>query len=265
MPGLRFVQQNGGKVFVPKQAMGLMGYSENGASSITATGQIYAGDILVLTNAATWTAGTIPVVRQLKIADQYTSGPHYYTSDHSTGAIAGVFGVAAHSAASDASGNHQALALPYTAAYPYPFSEPGLYPADPTTGKGVISAFDASGNVFAARYNYETTMTIAALKMLPGNLAAITAITGTGSNGIPTGVMGYYVDTIGASTTPQFVGIIRCIGWNTNDPAYQATIGAATPVGWTGSATAPFPQTPEMIFEFVTTYCQTENRVPYSV
>ena len=265
MAGLRYAGQLGGKEFSPNRIYGLMGYSENGnstGSSTYLTGQIWAGDLLVLTtyNQATSASGTLPVVRQLNTLDQSDSS-HYYTSDHSTGAVAGVYGVSCSTAASNSTGQHQTPAVQYSAAYPYPYSEPMTYVNDPTSGHGVLPIFAASANVFAGRIYGGTTRMAAALQALPGTLGGITLLLGTGTNGIPAGQM-YYAPDVNATAAQQ---IIRFIGWNTEDPYYASTLGLPTPGGFTGS-TSPLNQaTPEIFFVFVDSFCQSLNGVPYSV
>lgn len=237
MPGISFAGNRGGQTFAPFIQRYLL------ANSLTGTGTppaaaIQAGDLVVLTTKSNLTSNSNVVMRQLLAADKTA---HYKEGTP----VAGILGVAAWAAQSNASGVATAPpplgAISTNAAINYPLSQAGMQQADNASGRSYMAAevFNA-GAIFQGRL--DTAAGAITLQHQYDDILAGFILT------VVSGITTYTIDT-GASASDQ---CIRIIGPNENDPLYNTLVAQNAAVG------------PSVFFQMLGSFSQYETGVPYS-
>lgn len=235
MPGLRFSGSNAGFVDVPNVRPVLLGNSLTGTGTPPAAA-IQAGDVICLTTVAALTSSGNVVGRMLLAAD--------VTAVYKEGTpVAGIYGMARDSSASNASGVAQAPpplgGIQTSAAIPYPYSYAGTMPPDDATGRSQLSVdVFYPGQIFAAPL-YPGGGAVTVQHQYDDTLAGLRLST-------TAGVTTYLVD-VGATTK-----ILRIIAPNMQDPLYNTLVATSATFGC------------EVFFEVLETYCQALTGVPYS-
>lgn len=235
MPGFRYVGSRAGFVDVPDVRPVLLGNSLTGTGTPPAAA-IQAGDVICLTQVAALTSGGNTVGRMLLAAD--------VTAVYKEGTpVAGIYGTARDSSASNASGVSQSPpplgGVQTSAAIPYPYSYAGTMPPDDATGRSQLSvdvffpgqifggALYPGGGAVTVQHQYDETL--AGIKL-------------TTASGVTT----YQVD-VGATTK-----CLRIIAPNMQDPLYNTLVATSATFGC------------EVFFEVLEAYCQALTGVPYS-
>ncbi len=243
MPGIFFASSPGGKSSSPGVQPYLLANGLIGSNTASLPGAMYQGDVVVLSLATSLTGTApynVPVCRQL-LADDKTA--HYLQGTP----IAGILGIATYDVQTSgvntggANAGGAGLAPPALGAIAtgaginYPLSGPAMLGNDVATNRSYQPVVVASGNIFAARMQLNSTdftTTATVTHQYDNQLAGFKLIT-TG------GITTYYI--LPETGLPNIAGAnsaaadccLEIIGVNEQDPLYN------TPITLSATALSP--------------------------